>query len=137
MTLKNYEHDYATQTNYLSPDGSIHKTEIKAYIYDKDGNFSNHCNTQMVEIEDLEVDDLAELKSMIENHLKYTGSDVAKAILDDWDNALRKFVRVMPIDFKRMLAVMDKMREAGLSGDDAVMAAFENNKRDLSRVGGN
>jgi glutamate synthase (ferredoxin) len=36
-----------------------------------------------------------------------------------------------------MLAVMDKMREAGLSGDDAVMAAFENNKRDLSRVGGN
>jgi glutamate synthase (ferredoxin) len=108
-----------------------------AYIYDKDGNFSNHCNTQMVEIEDLEVDDFAELKSMIENHLKYTGSDVAKAILDDWDNTLRKFVRVMPIDFKRMLAVMDKMREAGLSGDDAVMAAFENNKRDLSRVGGN
>ncbi len=49
----------------------------------------------------------------------------------------RAFVKVMPRDYKRMLAAIDKATEAGLAGEEALDAAFEANARDLSRVGGN
>jgi len=48
-----------------------------------------------------------------------------------------KFVKVMPKDYKRMLACIDKAQAQGFTGDEAIMAAFEENARDLSRVGGN
>jgi glutamate synthase (ferredoxin) len=48
-----------------------------------------------------------------------------------------KFVKVMPKDYKRALEAMARVQAMGLSGDEAVMAAFEENKKDLSRVGGN
>ena len=48
-----------------------------------------------------------------------------------------KFVKVMPKDYKRMLACIARAHDQGLTGDEAIMAAFEENARDLSRVGGN
>jgi glutamate synthase (ferredoxin) len=48
-----------------------------------------------------------------------------------------KFVKIMPKDYKRMLACIKRAHEQGLTGEEAVMAAFEENSRDLSRVGGN
>ncbi len=48
-----------------------------------------------------------------------------------------KFVRVMPRDYNRMLACIERAHEQGLTGDEAIMVAFEENARDLSRVGGN
>jgi len=50
---------------------------------------------------------------------------------------LPKFVRVIPKDYKRVLACLKRAHDQGLSGDEATMAAFEENSRDLSRVGGN
>jgi len=47
-----------------------------------------------------------------------------------------KFVKVMPKDYKRILQSMNRMKESGLSGEQAVMAAFEENARDAARVGG-
>jgi glutamate synthase (ferredoxin) len=47
-----------------------------------------------------------------------------------------KFVKVMPTDYKRMLACMRRAEEAGLSGEEAVMAAFEENAKNVARVGG-
>jgi len=56
-----------------------------AYIWDRNKNFAPLCNMGMVDLESLEAeDDINELKSLIENHLKYTDSDVAKAALDNW-----------------------------------------------------
>jgi glutamate synthase domain-containing protein 3 len=58
----------------------------------------------MVELEAVEDDDdKAELKQLIENHLGYTGSAVAKRVLDDWDKLLKQFIKVMPTDYKRVL----------------------------------
>lgn len=75
-----------------------------AYIWDKNNQFKDKCNMGMVEFENLDLDaDIDEVKTLIENHLKYTGSDVAKSILNDWDNALGQFVKVMPTDYKRVL----------------------------------
>ncbi len=75
-----------------------------AYIFDEVGNFSDKCNLGMVELEKVTADaDIAELKDMIEKHAKYTGSPVAKRVLEKWDSAITTFVKVMPTDYKRVL----------------------------------
>ncbi|MBC8645834.1 MAG: hypothetical protein H7X85_01620 [Thermoanaerobaculia bacterium] len=74
---------------------------------------------------------------MIQKHVDYTKSERAKLILANWDTFVPKFVKVMPKDYKRMLACIDRAQASGLTGDEAIMAAFEENARDTSRVGGN
>jgi len=75
-----------------------------AYIWDHQGDLATKCNMGMVELETVSADeDIAELKGMIENHLKYTDSEVARRMLNDWDGTLSQFVKVMPTDYKRVL----------------------------------
>jgi glutamate synthase (ferredoxin) len=58
-------------------------------------------------------------------------------VLDAWDDSVPKFIKVIPRDYKRMLAAIARAEEQGLVGEEAIMMAFEENARDLSRVGGN
>ena len=59
---------------------------------------------EMVELEQLEVDaDIEELRSLISNHHNYTGSTVAEGILNNWEQSITQFVKVMPTDYKRVL----------------------------------
>ena len=58
-------------------------------------------------------------------------------VLAAWDELLPHFVKVMPKDYRRALDCLARVHEQGLTGDEAVMAAFEENARDLARVGGN
>jgi len=75
-----------------------------AYVLDAGGNFASMCNQEMVALETLEYEEeIAILKGLIEEHLEYTGSAVAKRVLDDWDRSLEHFVKVMPMDYKRVL----------------------------------
>jgi len=77
-----------------------------AYVYNLDANFKDLCNTEMVDLEAASTfngDDVATIKRLLENHQRYTGSPVAKAILDDFKNELRWFVKVMPTDYRRVL----------------------------------
>ena len=77
----------------------------EAFVLDESGRFADLCNTEMVFLEDLvEEEDIATVRRMIEDHLRYTGSENARRVLDDWDAMLPKFVKVMPIDYKRVLA---------------------------------
>jgi glutamate synthase (NADPH/NADH) large chain len=83
-----------------------------AYVWDKNKTFAPLCNMGMVELERLEAEeDIDELKTMIENHLRYTGSEVAKAVLDDWSESVKQFVKVMPTDYKRVLQEMAQQKE--------------------------
>ena len=108
-----------------------------AYVLDVTGDFPTRCNTDMVALEKLEdPDEISEVRAMIERHVRYTGSARAGHILKLWEEMVPKFVKVMPKDYKRALQAMQKAREAGLSGDDAVTAAFEQNVNDVARVGG-
>jgi len=75
-----------------------------AYVYDVKGSFSSLCNTEMVELHEVSQQDYNELRQMIADHFKYTHSSVAKFIIDDFDNQLRNFIKVFPIDYKRVLA---------------------------------
>ena len=87
-----------------------------AYVYDIDGLFAKRCNMNMVMLEKVELaeadigkvqhlnqPDEVTLKGLIENHTNYTGSTRASAILADWANTRTKFVKVMPIEYKRAL----------------------------------
>jgi glutamate synthase (ferredoxin) len=92
----------------------------------------------MVDIESLDdAEEIARVHAMIERHLQYTGSARARHVLDNWDDMMPKFARIMPRDFKRAVASLKRAHEQGLSGEEAVMVAFEENARDLARVGGN
>jgi len=111
-----------------------------AYVYDLDGLFEKRLNKEMVNLYRL-IEcgdaDIANVKSEIEKHVELTGSPRGKHLLANWDAELPKFFKVFPRDYERMLECFRKVEEQGLSGDEAAMAAFEENLKDLSRVGGN
>jgi glutamate synthase domain-containing protein 3 len=115
-----------------------------AYVLDEEGDFERRCNLAMVDLEpvpsenhvmersrhqigDLESHGLVDVTDMtrfdeerlhqlIENHLHYTGSARAKAILEDWAFYLPKFVKVMPVEYRRALEEMAKAQIADKSG---------------------
>jgi len=115
-----------------------------AYVLDRDGDFRSRCNLAMVELEpvpeedelleelaheggDLETHGLVDirkdltrydaqrLRGLIERHLHYTNSSVARDILDNWSEYLPKFVKVMPVDYRRALEEMQQSRNAELA----------------------
>ena len=76
-----------------------------AYLWDEDERARPRVNVGMVDLEDLvDPEDVAELKALVEEHARATGSERAKRILATWEVQLRKFVKVMPRDYKRALA---------------------------------
>jgi glutamate synthase (NADPH) large chain len=75
-----------------------------AYVYNVDGKFSSLCNVDMIDLDPLDEDDIIEMKEMISRHYMYTGSTVAKFVLDDFENQLRNFVKVFPKDYKKVLS---------------------------------
>jgi len=109
-----------------------------AYVLDEAGGFSNQVNTQMVGLERLEdPEEIARVRGMIERHRDLAGSARARYVLENWERLLPQFVAVVPKDFKRAIASLKRAHSQGLTGDEAIMVAFEENARDLARVGGN
>ncbi|HVT91073.1 MAG TPA: glutamate synthase large subunit [Tepidisphaeraceae bacterium] len=77
-----------------------------AYVYDDNSMFEKLCNTGMVELEPssaFNTEDVETIKRLLTNHVKYTDSPVAKAILKDFESEIRWFVKVMPTDYRRVL----------------------------------
>ncbi|MEJ1374432.1 MAG: glutamate synthase large subunit [Candidatus Sedimenticola sp. (ex Thyasira tokunagai)] len=117
-----------------------------AYVLDEEGTFEQHCNLSMVDLEPIQEEDDAlealehqggdletkgrvdvshdmtrfdaiRLKQLIENHLHYTNSSVAKRILDNWSEHLAKFVKVMPVDYRRALQEMQAQQVQANTGE--------------------
>jgi glutamate synthase (NADPH/NADH) large chain len=115
-----------------------------AYVLDEDDSFEQRCNLAMVELEpvvaeddaleqlahqggDLEshgrVDvshdmtrfDAIRLRQLVQRHLEYTGSSVARHILDDWENWMPRFKKVMPVDYRRALTEMQAEQQKAKS----------------------
>ena len=80
--------------------------------------------------------EIEEVWKLIQRHQAYTRSEPAAKVLANWPASVLKFVKVMPKDYKRVLQALNRVKEQGLSGDQAIMAAFEENIRDVARVGG-
>ena len=83
-----------------------------AYVLDLNDNFSTLVNMEMVELEKLDLDDEQFVLDTVRKHVKYTDSGRGKEVLDQWDELRAKFVKVMPIDYKRALAELAKLQEA-------------------------
>jgi glutamate synthase (NADPH/NADH) large chain/glutamate synthase (ferredoxin) len=76
-----------------------------AFVLNEDGKFEQRCNQGMVELEKVTTaEDKQTLRTMIEAHHRHTGSRKAKLALDAWATMLPKFVKIMPVDYKRVLA---------------------------------
>jgi len=108
-----------------------------AYVLDEAGDFATRCNREMVDLETLEdPEEIREIHEMITKHGQYTGSKRAELVLGSWESMSQKFVKVMPRDYKRVLQHIQNALANGLSGDDALSAAFEENARDIARISG-
>lgn len=97
-----------------------------AYVYDAKDELKVHCNMEMITISNVKLDEeINELKALIKNHEQYTGSTVAGKILKDWDKSIKKFKKVMPIDYKEMLDEIDKAKSEGYTGEEMLTVAFK------------
>ena len=94
-----------------------------AYVFDVDGDFATKVNPEMVDLDPLDDDDRALLREQVERHLAETGSALAARLLADWSTTLGKFVKVMPKDYKRVLAAVARAEQRGEPVIDAIMAA--------------
>ncbi len=94
-----------------------------AYVYDRSQLFDTRCNLDMVDLESVWThEDKTELRNLLERHLRFTNSARAKDILDNWDALLPLFVKVMPIDYRR---VLERMRVEAHPDDETVSATEE------------
>ena len=83
-----------------------------AYLFSDDGTFDDKkFNLEMVELEDLTEKDQLRVNELLNNHLDYTNSSRAATILEDWNINKKKFIKVMPTDYKRALALLEKEAE--------------------------
>ena len=101
-----------------------------AYVLDEDGTFATRVNAETVALEPLEdAKEREEVLGLIKRQAELTRSENAFRVIAQWEKMLPKFVKVMPKDYKRMLAAIKKATDEGLSGDDALIAAFEANTK--------
>ena len=83
-----------------------------AYLFNEKGIFDERkFNLEMVELEDLTPQDIETVKGLIGNHVKYTSSALAKKILKDWSKNSKKFIKVMPTDYKKALEILAKEKK--------------------------
>jgi glutamate synthase (NADPH) large chain len=128
-----------------------------AYVLDEDGTFERRCNMSMVDLEpiaaeeermakfghqsgdlhghglvdvmrDMTRHDEGRLRQLIENHRHYTGSGRAKSILDNWENYLPKFVKVMPVEYRKALEAMTHEQAADVTGFDILEIGLRNGR---------
>ena len=107
-----------------------------AYVYDEDGQFAKRCNTAMVSLEKVlpaaeqrvGIDraiwhrgqtDEEQLKALLADHNRWTGSRRARELLDNWDEARAKFVKVFPTEYKRALGEIHARKQAAVSAGEA------------------
>ena len=96
-----------------------------AYVLDMENDLYTRVNKEMVHIEHVTTKiDVGELKSMIEEHVANTNSELGKKILDNFTEYLPKFKKIIPIDYERMLTTILQMEEQGMSSEQAKTEAF-------------
>jgi glutamate synthase (NADPH) large chain len=96
-----------------------------AYVYDGDGEFPTRVNYEMVALDELDDVDREDLHRMVMRHRDETGSAVASRLLDDWDDAIGRFRKVMPNDYKRVLEATARAEAEGLDVVETIMAASQ------------
>ena len=96
-----------------------------AYVLDMENDLYKRLNKEMISIESVtDKYEVSELKQLIMDHVNYTNSDIGKKILDDFENYLPKFKKIIPKDYKKMMNMIVAFEEKGLSREKAAIEAF-------------
>jgi glutamate synthase domain-containing protein 3 len=74
-----------------------------AYVYDEDESFKSRCNMGMIELEKLDAEDVSTLRTLLHNHARFTGSALAKTMLENFPESSKKFIKVLPMEYKNIL----------------------------------
>jgi glutamate synthase domain-containing protein 3 len=96
-----------------------------AFVLDENEDFATRCNQEIVDLEEPSEEDFADVRALVEEHMKLTGSTVAERVLDNWDDLRGAWVKVMPMDYKRALRELAE-RQAIEAGEPAVVAEHGN-----------
>jgi glutamate synthase (ferredoxin) len=108
-----------------------------AYVLDESGDFARNVNLEMVKLYKLDdPEEIALVQGMVRRHAEYTKSERAWKVLALWDQLVSKFVKVYPNDYRRVIETQKRFKASGLSEEEAIMAAFEENAHDAARAGG-
>ncbi|MGC4091426.1 MAG: glutamate synthase large subunit [Polyangiaceae bacterium] len=87
-----------------------------AFVLDEDGDFATRCNTGMVELEALNPEDAAFVAGLLEEHVRRTGSPKASQLLSQWENTLTRLVKVVPIEYRKVLDDLARREKAASQG---------------------
>ena len=85
------------------------------WVFNLDGIFRKKCNMGMVQLEELVAEDKTAIHDLLKNHFKYTKSTVAKEILDHFDSQVRRFIKVMPIEYKKIIEMKSEDEKLDLA----------------------
>ena len=85
-----------------------------AYVYDENKSLGDKCNMSMVQIEELKEDDKMTIYNLVHNHYRYTSSDIAGRVLDNFSEEIKKFKKVMPMEYRLILATEKMEARLGL-----------------------
>src|SRR4030095_9655628 len=107
-----------------------------AYVVDESNHFPRRCNLSMVSLTSLyDAEEIEFVKNLIFGHPEYTGSGRATEIILNWDDFVPRIVRIIPNDYRRVLDAQLKLKDIGLTSDEAAMADFEINSGEARRRG--
>jgi glutamate synthase domain-containing protein 3 len=84
-----------------------------AYVLDTIGGFDTRCNREMVDLDPLTLEDFELVQSLLRRHLRYTESSFAARVLRDWTSMVPLLVKIMPRDYKRVLAAQQRAEAEG------------------------
>jgi glutamate synthase domain-containing protein 2/glutamate synthase domain-containing protein 1/glutamate synthase domain-containing protein 3 len=108
-----------------------------AYVLDEAGDFERRCNTEMASLYPLEDgDEIDFVYGLVSRFAHHTRSRRARQLLALWDETVPRFVKIYPNDYRRVIETQKQVLRTGLSLEEAVMVAFEQNAHDAARVGG-
>jgi glutamate synthase (ferredoxin) len=110
---------------------------IAYVLIDDRAEFEKRCNKEMVTLfYTLDDEDVTTIQDLLRKHRDTTRCDRGRHVLAEWERFQGKFVKVYPNDYRRVIETQKRFKAQGLADEEAVMAAFEQNVRDLARVGG-
>ena len=96
-----------------------------AYVLDMNHDLYRRMNKEMASIQELtEKYDIAELRDILEDYVKETGSELGKEVLDNFEEYIPHFKRIVPHDYQRVISAIGKYEEQGISHENAVLEAF-------------
>ena len=96
-----------------------------AYVYDAERTLAERCNRDMVDLEEPEASELAQIRELIDEHARRTGSPLGVKLLYRFDDIAKDFVKVIPREYKHMMQLVEQLEESGVAHEDAVERAFE------------